>query len=217
VRGEKESGETERRNGAEKQWGETERRARVSPHFFPVALRSLSLLSFSEIHIKTIIVERTIRLKTVLPYPPEKVWEALTDAKLLGTWFMANDIKPELHHYFTFRMAPQKGWDGITHCEITDIQPLKRIAYRYSGEATGEKALACAGIHSDTADKVTKGIFARLDTVLHFTLEPTCGGTILRLEHSGYRGLKLVIISFIMQLGWKKQLNKKLPKVLEGM
>ncbi len=69
------------------------------------------------------------------------------------------------------------------------------------GEATGEKALACAGIHSDTAGKVTKGIFAQLDTVLSFSLEPTCGGTILYLEHSGYKGLKLVIVSLIMGMG----------------
>jgi len=160
---------------------------------------------------------RTIKLKTVLPYTEEKVWKALTDSKLLGIWFMENNIEPMQGHYFTFRMKPQKGWDGVTHCEITEIEPPRHIAYTYRGEATGEKALACAGIHSDTADKLTKGIFTRLDTVLSFTLEPTCGGTILHLEHSGYKGLKLVVISFIMQFGWKKQLTKKLPKVLEKM
>lgn len=160
---------------------------------------------------------RTINLKTVLPYPPEKVWLALTDAKLLGSWFMENNIEPTPGYYFTFRMAPQKGWDGITHCEITAVEPQKHIAYTYRGEATGEKALACAGIHSDAADKLTKGIFAKLDTVLNFTLEPTCGGTILSMEHSGYKGLKLVIVSLVMQMGWKKQLRKKLPKVLERM
>jgi uncharacterized protein YndB with AHSA1/START domain len=160
---------------------------------------------------------RTIKLKTVLPYPPEKVWLALTDAKLLGKWFMANDIEPKPGHYFTFTMAPQKGWDGITHCEITAVEPNKYISYTYCGEATGEKALACAGIHSDKADKLTKGIFTRLDTVLSFSLSPTCGGAILSMQQSGYKGLKLVFISFIMQMGWKKQLRKKLPKVLEQM
>jgi uncharacterized protein YndB with AHSA1/START domain len=160
---------------------------------------------------------RTIKLKTVLPYSVEKVWLALTDAKLLGTWFMANDIQPKLGQTFTFKMAPQKGWDGITHCEIISLTPLKLIAYTYKGEASGEKALACAGIHSELADKATKGIFTQLDTVLSFTLEPSCGNTILYLEHSGYRGLKLVLVSWIMQLGWKKQLHKKLPKVLEQL
>jgi len=37
---------------------------------------------------------RTINLKTVLPYPIEKVWLALTDPKLLGSWFMENNIEP---------------------------------------------------------------------------------------------------------------------------
>lgn len=159
----------------------------------------------------------TIKLKTVLPYSQEKVWQALTDPKLLGSWFMENNIVPAVGHYFTFKMKPQKGWDGITHCEIIAVDPQKHIAYTYRGEATGEKALACAGIHSSTADKLTKGIFTKLDTVLSFTLEPTCGGTILKMEHSGYKGLKLVIISLIMQMGWKKQLRKKLPKALEQM
>lgn len=117
---------------------------------------------------------------------------------------MKNDIEPVLNHHFTFSMAPQKGWDGVTHCEVIAVEPLKRLVYTYRGEATGEKALACAGIHSDAGDKITKGIFTKLDTVLRFTLEPTCGGTILSLEHAGYKGLKLVIISYIMQMGWKK-------------
>jgi uncharacterized protein YndB with AHSA1/START domain len=160
---------------------------------------------------------RTIQLKTVLPYPPALVWRALTDPAILGSWFMQNDLQPIPGHYFTFRMAPQKGWDGITHCEIIAVEPEKYIAYTYRGEASGEKALACAGIHSDTADKMTKGIFAKLDTVLSFTLEPTCGGTILHMKHAGYKGFKLMLISLIMQMGWKKQLRKKLPKALEKL
>lgn len=160
---------------------------------------------------------RTIKLKTVLPYPAEKIWQALTEPELLGSWFMENNIVAKQGHYFTFRMKPQKGWDGITHCEIIAVEPKKHIAYTYRGEATGEKALACAGIHSEAADKLTKGIFTKLDTVLSFTLEPTCGGTILLMEQSGYKGLKLSIISLIMQSGWKKQLRKKLPKILDRL
>ncbi|AHF14737.1 SRPBCC family protein [Niabella soli] len=162
-------------------------------------------------------MQRTIRLKAVLPYPPERVWQALTHPGLLGSWFMKNDIKPEPGHSFTFRMAPQRGWDGITHCEVIAVEPQKLIAYTYRGEASGEKALACAGIHSGTADKITKGIFTKLDTIVRFSLEPTCGGTLLHLEQSGYKGLKLIIISLIMQMGWKRQLKKKLPAALQKM
>jgi uncharacterized protein YndB with AHSA1/START domain len=162
-------------------------------------------------------MNRTIRIVSHLPYKAEQVWLALTDSIMLGKWFMDNDIKPELNYEFTFRMAPQKGWDGITHCRITEVEPLKKIAYTYRGEASGEKTLACAGIHSETMDKAAKGIFAELDTVLRFTLTPICGGTTLTMEHSGYRGLKLVIISYVMGIGWKKQLKKKLPFILEKL
>jgi uncharacterized protein YndB with AHSA1/START domain len=158
---------------------------------------------------------RSIKLKYSLPYKPEHVWLALTDAGLLGKWFMENDLKPALHREFTFRMAPQKGWDGITYCKVTAIEPPSHIAYTYQGSASGEKALACAGIHSETADKAAKGIFAELNTTVSFTLTPTCGGTTLQLTHTGFTGLKLVIVSLIMQMGWKKQLLKKLPLVLE--
>ncbi len=160
---------------------------------------------------------RTIRLKKFYPYKPELLWQAVTDANLLGQWFMGNDIEPIEGHEFTFRMAPQKGWDGITYCTITEIDNLHKIAYTYQGFASGEKTLACAGIHSEIADSAAKGIFAELDTILKFTLEPTCGGTILKMEQSGYKGLKMVIVSLVMGMGWKKQLFKKLPAVLEKM
>ena len=112
-------------------------------------------------------------------------------------------------------MAPQKGWDGITYCRVIEIEPLRKLVYTYQGSATGEKALACAGINSEMADSVGKGIFTELDTVLSFTLTLTTEGTRLTMEHSGYKGLKLVIVSYIMGMGWKKQLHKKLPIVLE--
>ena len=162
-------------------------------------------------------MQRTIRLATTVPHAPDQVWRALTEPELLGSWFMANDIAPKLHHRFTFRMAPQKGWDGVTHCEVISLDPGRHLAYTFRGEATGEKALACAGIHSDAAGKLTKGIFTALDTIVSFTLEPTCGRTTLRLEQSGYRGMKLVLVSFIMQRGWKKQLRRKLPRALERL
>jgi uncharacterized protein YndB with AHSA1/START domain len=153
-------------------------------------------------------MERTIKLKVVLSASVAQVWQAITTAEILGKWFMENDFKLTLGHEFTFRMAPQKGWDGITHCKVTDLVPEQRLTYTYQGTATGEKSLACAGIHSDAAYRVAKGIFAQLDTVLTFTLTPTCGGSILELQHSGFRGAKMVLISFVFGMGWKKQLKK---------
>lgn len=161
------------------------------------------------------VMKRKIRIKRFFPYQPEYIWLALTQAKLLGGWFMENDIVPAADHEFTFRMAPQKGWNGITYCRITEVEPLHKISYTYRGSASGEKTLACAGIHSEAADKMTKGIFTELDTVLSFSLTPVCGGTVLTLEHFGFKGLKLVIVSFVMGMGWKKQFVEKLPLIME--
>jgi uncharacterized protein YndB with AHSA1/START domain len=162
-------------------------------------------------------MQRTIKIKKYLPYSIPTVWKAITDSKALGKWFMENNFEPKLEHEFTFKMAPQKGWDGITHCKVIELQDQKTIAYTYRGSASGEKALACAGIHSELANSATKGIFTELDTVLKFTLTSDCNGCCLEMEHSGFKGLKLVIVSFIMGLGWKKQLNKKLPAILENI
>src|SRR5258708_3516870 len=118
------------------------------------------------------MMQRTIRLEQILPHSPEVVWHALTDQRILSSWFMDNDFEPQLHQQFTFRMKPQRGWDGLTHCEVIDMVPDQRIAYTYRGEATGEKPLACAGINSPVAEEAVKGIFAQLDTVLRFTLTP---------------------------------------------
>jgi len=160
-------------------------------------------------------MERTIKIKRYLPYTLPQVWQAVTDSRLLGKWFMENDFEPKLGYEFTFHRPPQKGWDGITYCQVTELEPQKLIAYTYRGTATAEKTLACAGIHSEMADSMGKGIFTELDTVLRFTLTSDCRGSCLELEHSGYKGFKLVIVSFVMGMGWKRLLRRKLPLVLE--
>ena len=171
-------------------------------------------------------MKRTIVIEKLLPHPRELVWRALTDSRLLGNWLMENDFEPKLHHAFTFQMKPQRGWDGLTHCEVIELEPPRRIAYTYRGEATGEKPLACASAVGLLPKKIEgrargagKGIFAKLDTVLRITLTPDGGlgleeRTRLRLEHEGFEGAKLVAVSFVMGLGWKHRVLPRLETVL---
>jgi uncharacterized protein YndB with AHSA1/START domain len=164
------------------------------------------------------MVSRTVRLTRRYPHPRARVWRALTDADILGRWFMPNDFAPELGRSFTFRMKPQRGWDGVTWCQVTELEPERRLAYSYRGQATGDKTLACAGIRSEAAGKVARGIFTELDTVLRFTLadEPG-GGTRLELEHSGFAGLKLVLVSFVMGMGYARSVLPRLTRVLDEL
>lgn len=97
-----------------------------------------------------------------LPYPPERVWRALTDQDELARWLMPNDFAPVLGHHFTFRTNPMPalGFDGICHCEVTTLEPPHLLAYTWIGGA--------------------------LDTLVTFRLEPEGDGTRLFFEHSGF-------------------------------
>jgi len=152
-----------------------------------------------------------------LPHPRERVWRALSDPDVLGRWLMPTDFAPELGRAFTFRMKPQRGWDGVTHCVVTEIVEGERVAYSYRGHARGDKPIACAGIESERVQSLGRGVFADLDTVLRFTLHDAPGGTRLVMEHIGFEGWKLVLVSFVMGQGWKKILRARLPAALDAL
>jgi uncharacterized protein YndB with AHSA1/START domain len=109
---------------------------------------------------KSIVVER------VMPHSPEKIWRALTQAPMIAEWLMKNDFKPETGHKFQFRAQPMPGWSGITNCEVKEVDAPKRLVYSWGD-----------GSESDSG----------LKTVVTWTLTPTSNGTLVRMEHSGFR------------------------------
>lgn len=130
-----------------------------------------------------------IVFETVYPHPPERIWRALTDPKALAEWLMENDFEPRVGHHFRFRAQPQPGWDGIVHCEVLEVDPPRRLRYTWAGGGN--------------------------ETVVTLTLAPVAEGTRLRLEHSGFQGLKGTLTKFILARGWRKKiLRVALPRVL---
>ncbi len=109
---------------------------------------------------KSIVVERT------MPHPPEKVWRALTTSALIAEWLMRNDFEPVVGHRFQFQATPVPGWSGITNCEVVEVDPPRRLAYRWGD-----------GTESDSG----------LRTLVTWTLTPVAGGVLVRMEHSGFR------------------------------
>jgi uncharacterized protein YndB with AHSA1/START domain len=104
----------------------------------------------------------SISFELDLRHPPEKVWRALTEPKLLAEWLLpAIDYRLEPGAAFTFRTEPVGGWDGIVQCRITDVVPQRRLSYDWG---VGDMA-----------------------TVVTFTLTPTPAGTRLSLVQSGFR------------------------------
>ncbi|MES1256959.1 MAG: SRPBCC domain-containing protein [Acidobacteriota bacterium] len=134
-------------------------------------------------------MKRDLRLSETYPHPPDDVWSALTDSAALADWLMPNDFEPQLGHRFQFRTRPAPGFDGTVNCEVIELDRPRRLAFTWKGGG--------------------------LDTVVRFTLEPVAEGTRLLLEHTGFRGARAVMVSFILAKGWKKSiLPERLPAAL---
>ena len=67
-----------------------------------------------------VVVEREI------PFPPEKIWRALTQPHLIEEWLMKNDFKPVVGHGFNFRAD----W-GAVDCQVRAVEPNKTLSYTW--------------------------------------------------------------------------------------
>lgn len=133
---------------------------------------------------RSIVVERT------LPHPPEKVWRALTDSRLIADWLMPNDFRAEVGHRFTFRTRPVGSWDGVVHCEVLDVVPCERLRYSWIGGSDDNGAFG-----------------SRLESEVTWTLAPVADGTHVRMEHAGF-GPGNEFAYDAMDAGWGRVLER---------
>lgn len=106
---------------------------------------------------------RSVVVEREFPYPPEKLWRALTQPHLVEEWLMKNDFAPVVGHRFNLRGE----WGGVLDCEVLEVEPHKTLAYSWNFA------------HDDAA--------YNLQSVVTFTLTPTRTGTHLRMEQKGFR------------------------------
>jgi uncharacterized protein YndB with AHSA1/START domain len=104
---------------------------------------------------------RSLVVEREMPHPPEKVWRALTERDLIERWLMKSDFAPVVGKRFTLHAPPMPNWDGAIDCEVRVIEANKRLSYTWN--ALG------------------------LESVVDWTLTPTKGGTLVRMEQSGFR------------------------------
>ena len=69
---------------------------------------------------RSVVVEREI------PFPPEKIWRALTSPHLLAEWLMKNDFEAVADHRFSFR-----GDWGSVECRVLTIEPNRTLSYTW--------------------------------------------------------------------------------------
>jgi uncharacterized protein YndB with AHSA1/START domain len=137
---------------------------------------------------------KSIHVEYELPHPPEQVWRALTEPALLGSWLMANDIKPVVGHTFAFKSQPMPGWDGIVQCKVLEAEPFKRLQYSWRG---GSEA-------------------SRLDSVVTWTLTRTASGTRLALEHAGFLPQNAFAFD-AMGKGWRGKVAERMDEVIKKL
>jgi len=138
---------------------------------------------------------RSIVIERVMPHPPEKIWRALMQSPLIEEWLMKNDFRPVVGHKFNFRADPMPGWNGVTDCEVLVVEPNERLSYSWN--ASGEEAVN------------------GLKTVVTWTLTPVDGGTLLRMEQSGFRAQDERFFKGA-GFGWQKMVAA-LERVIAGL
>jgi uncharacterized protein YndB with AHSA1/START domain len=104
---------------------------------------------------------RSLVIEKELPHPVGKVWRALTQGALIKEWLMDNDFQPEVGHKFKFRSTPMPNWNGVIDSQVLVVEPDKKLSYSWNSMG--------------------------LESVVVWTLVETSGGTLVRMEQSGFR------------------------------
>ena len=177
-----------------------------------------------------------LKMEVFYAYPPERVWQVLTNPQALATWLMENDFEPRIGHKFRFQQPQfeETGLSGSIECEVIEIDEPKRLSYTWQ-------------------DKLMQQ-----PSIVTWTLTPVDGGTQLQLKHQvlQYEAIKLyqvqypvenwqitpksntvaqtlqtpphsnnfsssferyeVLDSVIINCGWNYKLNERLPQILSN-
>ena len=138
---------------------------------------------------------RSVVVERLMPHSPQKIWRALTQGPLIEEWLMKTDFEPRLGHRFNFRTDPMPYWNGVLDCEVLALEPHESLSYSWS--ASGAEA--------------ANG----LKTVVTWTLTPTEGGTLVRMEQSGFRAEEEANYQGALH-GWRRNLAG-LERVVAGL
>jgi len=142
----------------------------------------------------SVTVERTY------PYSRDHVWRALTEPELLARWLMPNDFVAEVGHRFTFRTEPGPGFDGVVHCEVLELEPPSRLVLSWKGGPLD--TTVTFSLTESTSDSTSRSDSESTDA------------TLLRVHHTGFRGLKARLVARILAIGNRSIYGRRLPEVL---
>ncbi|MGG0287513.1 SRPBCC domain-containing protein [Peribacillus butanolivorans] len=133
-----------------------------------------------------------VKKTVILEAPIQKVWDTVSTAEGIASWFMPNDFQPKVGHEFHVQSP-----FGPSPCKVLEIDAPHRLSFSW-----------------DTDGWIVSFILKELDGKTEFTLihggwkEPD---TILPKPNE-----KSSIIRDRMDHGWEQIVNQKLKKAVEG-
>lgn len=105
--------------------------------------------------------------------PPERVWDAISDASAFGTWFHVAFDGPFVVGETTTGKVTYPEHEGMEWISVTEVmEPPKRFVFRWPNLVAGDP------IGPDT-----------VWLTVSFTLEPHEGGTLLTVTETGFAAL----------------------------
>jgi uncharacterized protein YndB with AHSA1/START domain len=110
-----------------------------------------------------------IRKTFVFNAPISKVWNAVSTSEGISVWFMPNDFQPVVGHEFHLDAGPY----GKSPCKVTEIEPQKRVSFKWGKDWTLTFELADLGdkteftlIHGGWGDENQVTEFGELHTIV---------------------------------------------------
>lgn len=72
---------------------------------------------------------RSVVMEREMPFPPERIWRALTQPHLLEEWLMKTDFEPVVDRPFSFRAE----W-GAVEGRVLDVEPQRSLSYTWGDD-----------------------------------------------------------------------------------
>ncbi|MEJ3741851.1 SRPBCC domain-containing protein [Actinomycetes bacterium KLBMP 9797] len=132
-----------------------------------------------------------IRLSVQFGHPPELVWRALTERRLLSRWFMLTDFAPARGTRFELLPETMPGFEGRVTGEVIEVELGRRLVMRWHGEQ-----LHC---------RVT------------WELSGTREGSLLVVTQSGFLGLRGTARRRQLVATYRQLFGVRLLAVLDGL
>jgi uncharacterized protein YndB with AHSA1/START domain len=164
----------------------------IEPEFRPVheMYENVVFADYPELlRLKPVVVEKTINATV------ERVWRALTEKDQMKKWYFdLSAFRPEVGFEFSFAGQGRKGEKYIHRCRITEVIPMKKLAYTWAYEGYPGESVVSFDLHADGAS------------------------TKVRVTHTGLGSFPADNLDFdrrSFNQGWSELVGKLLPEFVE--